>query len=170
MRHEGGTVAGHTFGKGQNIKRVITYGTFDIFHIGHLKILERARALGDELFVGVSSDEFNAIKGKRAFFSYQSRADIVASLRCVTHVFPEHTWEQKREDFGNYDADIFVMGSDWEGKFDEFADAVDVRYLPRTEGISSTDIKKQLQKIDEKSLVSVKDAIVFALNVLNDIK
>lgn len=125
--------------------RIITYGTFDLFHVGHLRLLTRARSLGDELFVGVSSDEFNAIKGKRALFPFESRAAIVAELRCVDHVFSEDSWDQKPSDFTKFRADIFVMGSDWAGKFDHFANLVNIHYLPRTEGISSTDIKNTIK-------------------------
>lgn len=158
------------FRKTENVKRIVTYGTFDLFHIGHLRILERARDMGDQLFVGVSSDEFNAIKGKNSFFSYNNRAAIISSLRCVDHVFPEYSWDQKPSDFQKYKANVFVMGSDWTGKFDELSNLIQVHYLPRTEGISSSDIKKQLQKIDDKSLDSVKSAISLALNMLNEIR
>lgn len=152
------------------MKRIITYGTFDLFHIGHMKLLERARALGDELYVGVSTDEFNAIKGKRSFFSYEDRAAIVGSLRVVDHVFPESAWDQKPRDFVEFNADMFVMGSDWDGKFDEFKKNIDIHYLARTEGVSSTDIKKQLQKIDDAALESMRSAIGLALEILNEIK
>lgn len=127
------------------MKTVITYGTFDLLHIGHIRILERARALGDRLIVGISSDEFNALKHKQAMFSYYEREQIVGALRCVDFVFPEHTWEQKREDILKYKADIFVMGHDWAGKFDELKDICEVVYLPRTEGISTTMIREDIK-------------------------
>lgn len=127
------------------MKTVITYGTFDLFHIGHVQLLERARALGDRLIVGVSSDEFNALKGKKSFFPYEHRARIVGALKCVDEVFPEHNWEQKRDDIRRYDASIFVMGHDWEGKFDDLRDLCEITYLPRTEGISTTEIRAALQ-------------------------
>ncbi len=152
------------------MKRIITYGTYDLLHIGHLRLLTRARELGDELYVGVSSDEFNAIKGKRAFFSYADRAAIVAGLRCVDHVFPEHAWDQKPADFRQYGADMLVMGSDWEGRFDHFKDQIAVHYLPRTDGVSSTEIKNQLQKIDDAALESMRNAINLALGILNGIR
>ena len=133
---------------------VLTYGTFDLFHIGHVQILERARALGDRLCVGVSSDEFNAIKGKRCIMPYENRSMIVGALRCVDEVFPEDHWEQKVDDIKRCKADVLVMGDDWAGKFDELKELCDVQYLPRTEGISTTDIKKTLSafrgnKLDE---------------------
>ena len=133
---------------------ILTYGTFDLFHIGHVQILERAAALGDRLCVGVSSDAFNSTKGKRCIMPYDNRAAIVRAMRCVDEVFPEHHWEQKREDIDRCGADVLVMGDDWTGKFDDLKDVCDVQYLPRTEGISTTDIKKTLSafrgdKLDE---------------------
>lgn len=138
-------------------KVVITYGTFDLFHIGHLRLLERARALGDSLIVGVSTDEFNAVKGKKTFIDFCHRFEIVRSLRCVDAAFPETCWEQKQTDVARYKADIFAMGSDWTGKFDFLKDQCEVVYLPRTEGISSTELRAklaaqgaiQVQKIDK---------------------
>lgn len=120
---------------------VITYGTYDLFHIGHLNLLRRASELGDRLIVGVSSDEFNAIKGKKSIFPYEHRAAIVSSLKFVDEVFPEENWDQKRKDITNRHADVFVMGDDWEGKFDEYNDICQVTYLPRTDGISTTQLK-----------------------------
>src|SRR5574343_983603 len=113
---------------------VLTYGTFDLFHVGHLNILERARALGDELVVAVSTDEFNAVKGKKSFFSYEDRARIVAGCRHVDRVIPEQDWAQKREDIRSNGVDVFVMGDDWRGKFDELRDLCEVVYLERTPG------------------------------------
>lgn len=126
--------------------RVITYGTFDLFHYGHLKILERAKALGDYLIVAVSSDEFNAIKGKKCVYPYEHRAQIVAAIKYVDQVIKEENWEQKVSDIQKYNIDIFVMGSDWEGKFDDLSRFCKVIYLPRTPGISSTEIKQNCQK------------------------
>lgn len=136
------------------MKTVITYGTFDLFHIGHVRLLERARELGDRLIVGVSSDEFNKIKGKSSAFPYAHRSDIVRALRCVDEVFPENDWGQKADDIRKYGADILVMGHDWTGKFDDLQDLCEVVYLPRTEGISSTEVKQALrafkpEKLDE---------------------
>lgn len=123
---------------------VLTYGTFDLFHIGHLRLIERLSALGDRLVVGISSDEFNADKGKKAIIPYADRAAIVAAIRGVDVVFPEHAWDQKPGDIQRYGADIFAMGDDWAGKFDELNALCKVVYLPRTAGISSTKIRGQL--------------------------
>lgn len=127
---------------------VVTYGTFDIFHIGHLRLLERAKALGDCLYVFVSSDEFNQGKGKLSLFPYEQRAEIVAACRYVDGVFPEHSWEQKIEDIQAVGACTFVIGDDWQGKFDFLAPYCDVVYLPRTEGISSSYVKQAMSLID----------------------
>jgi glycerol-3-phosphate cytidylyltransferase len=120
--------------------RVVTYGTFDLFHIGHLRLLERARLLGDELYVGVSTDEFNKKKGKNSIYPFEHRVEIISGLRCVTQTFPEDNWEQKIDDFASLKANIFVMGDDWLGKFDEFETSVSVHYLPRTQNVSTSDI------------------------------
>lgn len=122
-------------------KTVITYGTFDIFHLGHLLFLKRARALGDRLVVGVSTDQFNILKGKKSLFCYEHRSQIVASIRYVDEVFPEDDWGQKREDILRLGASVFVMGDDWSGRFDFLSDLAEVVYIPRTPGISTTEIK-----------------------------
>ena len=127
------------------MKKVITYGTFDLFHLGHLRILERAKNLGDYLIVAVSSDEFNAIKGKKCVYPYEHRARIVQAIRCVDKVIPEHNWEQKIQDVTENDVDIFVMGNDWEGKFDFLKEYCEVVYLERTQDISTTQIKSDLK-------------------------
>jgi len=121
---------------------VMTFGTFDLFHVGHLNMLQRAAQLGDRLVVGVSTDEFNLSKGKRSVISFQDRARIVRQIPCVDLVFAEEGMELKRQYFEEHGADLFVMGDDWEGKFDHLLDAVDVKYLLRTANVSSTDIKK----------------------------
>lgn len=126
------------------MKTVITYGTFDILHIGHINLLRRARALGDRLVVGLSSDEFNQGKHKSSLLNYENRKAVLESIRWVDEVFAEHSWEQKSHDIRRYKADIFVMGHDWEGKFDFLAEICDVRYLARTEAISTTEIKSSL--------------------------
>ena len=127
------------------MKRVITYGTFDTLHFGHIRLLRRARALGDYLIVALSTDEFNALKGKRAFHSWEERRAHLEALRYVDLVIPENTWEQKRDDVQLYRADIFTMGDDWTGKFDFLSDLCEVVYLPRTDGISSTMIRENLR-------------------------
>lgn len=123
---------------------VLTYGTFDLFHVGHLRLLNRLRVLGDSLIVAVSTDEFNASKGKTSVISFEDRAEIVKSLRCVDMVIPETCWDQKASDIRQLGASIFGMGDDWVGKFDELKEYCEVIYLPRTEGISTTHIKEGL--------------------------
>ncbi|TGY65965.1 glycerol-3-phosphate cytidylyltransferase [Dubosiella muris] len=127
------------------MKKVITYGTFDLFHIGHLNILKRAKALGDYLIVAVSSDEFNAIKGKKCQICDKDRMEIVKAIRYVDEVIPETCWDQKVKDIQEHDVDVFVMGDDWKDKFDELKDYCEVVYLPRTEGVSTTQIKDELK-------------------------
>lgn len=126
------------------MRTVITYGTFDLFHVGHVNLLRRARLLGERLIVAVSTDKFNAEKGKRAFFSYQDRSEILEACRYVDLVIPEVSWDQKRSDIANHSVDIFVMGDDWLGKFDFLSELCEVQYLPRTEGISSSLVKDTL--------------------------
>lgn len=126
------------------MKRVLTYGTFDLLHIGHVRLFERARALGDHLIVAVSTDEFNAGKGKSAVMSFEERCALVASLKCVDQVIAERCWEQKPDDIRRHKVDIFVMGGDWEGKFDDLRDHCEVQYIPRTEGVSSTSVKERM--------------------------
>ena len=126
-------------------KRAITYGTYDLFHIGHLRLLKRIADMADELYVAVSSDEFNAQKGKKCIVPFENRKEIVESLRMVTKVIREDNWEQKKDDVQKYGCDLFVMGSDWTGKFDFLKDYCDVIYLPRTEGVSTTEIKQEIK-------------------------
>jgi glycerol-3-phosphate cytidylyltransferase len=147
--------------------RVLTYGTFDLFHIGHLRLLERLRALGDHLTVAVSTDEFNALKGKSSIVPYADRAALVAACRYVDAVIPEEHWEQKRNDVVRLNIDVFGMGGDWEGRFDELQDVCKVVYLPRTEGISSSGIKERLKGFDAASLEALKTAIETAQSVLS---
>ncbi|WP_439258768.1 adenylyltransferase/cytidyltransferase family protein [Lonepinella sp. BR2930] len=149
------------------MKTVITYGTFDLFHVGHVRILKRLRALGDRLIVGISSDEFNAIKGKKSFFSYAERAEIVSSCQYVDEVFPEHNWEQKRADILKYQADIFGMGHDWQGKFDDLSDICQVVYLERTEDISTTEIKRSLSLITPEQLHELEHSVHSMVEVMN---
>jgi len=128
------------------MKKVITYGTFDILHYGHINLLKRAKALGDFLIVAISTDEFNALKGKKSYYNYETRKMMLEAIKYVDLVIPETCWEQKIEDVKKYDIDIFTMGSDWEGKFDFLKEYCEVVYLPRTEGISTTQIKQELGK------------------------
>ncbi|MEO2268002.1 adenylyltransferase/cytidyltransferase family protein [Pseudoalteromonas pernae] len=121
--------------------KVITFGTFDVFHVGHVNLLQRAAKLGDELIVGVSSDALNiAKKGRSPVYSQQDRMRIIAAMSDVTRVFVEESLELKRQYIEQFDADILVMGDDWRGKFDEFNDICEVIYLPRTPSISTTEI------------------------------
>lgn len=129
--------------------RVITYGTFDVLHYGHINLLKRAKELGDYLIVGLSSDEFNLIKNKKSYYTYEQRKKILEACRYVDLVLPENNWEQKVSDIQKYEADIFVMGDDWEGKFDFLKPYCKVVYLPRTPDVSSTQTKEHLKK-DEK--------------------
>jgi glycerol-3-phosphate cytidylyltransferase len=126
---------------------VITFGTFDVLHVGHLRILERARSLGDRLVVGVSSDALNwSKKHRNAVFSEAERCELVASLRCVDEVFVEESLELKREYVLKYGADILVMGDDWRGKFDSLSDICRVEYLPRTPSISTTEVIEHIAR------------------------
>lgn len=124
------------------MRRVITYGTFDLLHYGHIRLLQRCKAQGDYLVVALSTDEFNAGKGKKSYFSWDDRKNMLEAIRYVDLVIPENTWEQKRTDIEKYHIDTFVMGDDWEGRFDDLKDLCDVVYLPRTPEISTTKIKE----------------------------
>lgn len=126
------------------MRRVITYGTFDTLHHGHIRLLRRARALGDYLIVALSTDEFNSLKNKTAYFSYEERKQDLEALRYVDLVIPESTWEQKAHDIRLYQADVFCIGDDWAGKFDELRPLCQVAYLQRTPGISSTAIRQRI--------------------------
>ena len=129
------------------MKRVITYGTFDLLHYGHINLLRRAKALGDYLIVALSTDEFNRdSKGKKTYFSYEARKMLLESIRYVDLVISEHNWEQKISDIKNYHVDVFVMGNDWTGRFDFLKPHCDVEYLERTPEISTTKIKSDLFK------------------------
>lgn len=127
------------------MKRVITYGTFDLLHYGHINLLRRAKAQGDYLIVALSTDEFNwREKQKKSYFTYEERKAMLEAIRYVDLVIPEENWEQKKTDVAKYDIDVFVMGDDWAGKFDFMKDQCQVVYLPRTPEISTTKIKEEL--------------------------
>lgn len=134
------------------MKRVLTYGTFDLLHYGHIRLLQRARALGDYLIVALSTDEFNALKGKAAFHNYDTRRRMLEAIRYVDLVIPENTWEQKADDVRDYHVDVVVMGSDWAGseRFELLRELCEVVYLDRTPGISTTKIKQELGIVKEE--------------------
>ncbi|ERL64175.1 glycerol-3-phosphate cytidylyltransferase [Schleiferilactobacillus shenzhenensis] len=136
---------------------VITYGTFDLLHWGHIRLLERAAAFGDELIVGLSTDEFNAVKHKEAYHSYEHRKYILEAIRYVDKVIPEKDWDQKIGDVQKYHADVFVMGDDWAGKFDFLKPYCQVIYLPRTKGISTTKIKTDLSEEEQEAISKNED-------------
>ena len=146
-------------------KTVITYGTFDLFHIGHLRLLQRLSKMGDRLIVAVSTDKFNTIKGKKTIIPYEQRAEIVANIKCVDMVIPENSWEQKIDDIKKYNIDIFAIGDDWERKFDFLKEYCEVIYIKRTDGISSTQLKQTL-----KTFSVSKDEIIKAFEILEQLK
>jgi glycerol-3-phosphate cytidylyltransferase len=134
------------------MKRILTYGTYDLLHYGHIRLLQRAKALGDYLIVALSTDEFNEIKGKKAYHNYETRKKMLEAIRYVDLVIPEENWEQKIHDVKEYHIDIVVMGSDWAGsdRFDYLKEYCEVVYLDRTEGISTTKIKEDLGLAEPK--------------------
>ncbi|MEG3116871.1 glycerol-3-phosphate cytidylyltransferase [Salinicola sp. 4072] len=152
------------------MKTVITYGTFDLLHVGHIRLLKRARSLGDKLIVGLSTDAFNAKKGKNAIFSYDARREILLALRLVDDVFAEENWEQKRRDIRQHNAQILAMGDDWAGKFDELSDITEVVYLPRTEAVSTTEIKTVISKITEEKLQTLDRAIEHIAKISKELR
>lgn len=129
------------------MKKVITYGTFDLLHWGHINLLKRAKELGDYLVVAISTDEFNTLKNKEAYHSFENRKMILESIRYVDKVIPESNWEQKIDDIKRENIDVFVMGDDWKNKFDELKEYCEVVYLPRTVGISTSQIKSDILKV-----------------------
>jgi glycerol-3-phosphate cytidylyltransferase len=147
-------------------KTIITYGTFDMFHIGHLNLFKRLKGMGDKLIVAVSTDEFNASKGKRTLIPYEQRAEIVAAVKYVDLVIPEMCWEQKAEDVKTYNCDIFAIGNDWEGKFDFLKPQCEVVYLERTDGVSTTALKRSLNKFLSVS----QEDISFAFDVISQLR
>lgn len=130
------------------MKKIITYGTFDLLHYGHINILKRAKEMGDYLIVAISTNEFNKLKNKNCYFSYEERKKLVEAIRYVDLVIPEKSWDQKIDDIKEFKIDTFIMGHDWEGEFDFLKDHCEVVYLPRTPEISTTKIKEQL-KLDK---------------------
>ncbi len=152
------------------MKKVLTYGTFDMFHIGHLNLLRRAKSLGDYLIIGVSSDEFNKVKGKKTLIPFDERKEIINSIKYVDLVIKEDSWEQKIEDIQKYSIDIFVMGDDWQGEFDFLKQYCEVVYLPRTKDISTTKLKENLKNfysIDIEGLRKAMDTINAILRAMS---
>lgn len=129
------------------MKTVITYGTYDLLHVGHINLLKRAKEMGDYLIVAVSTDSFNQLKGKEAYYNYTDRKKILESISYVDKVIMENEWNQKKKDINKYNVDIFVMGDDWKGEFDYLASFCEVRYISRTPNISSTKIKEDLTRL-----------------------
>lgn len=127
------------------LKRVLTYGTFDLLHRGHINLLKHCKHLGNYLIVGLSTDEFNTYKNKTACYSYKHRKYILEAIKYVDEVIAEDCWEQKIDDVIKYNIDLFVMGDDWKGKFDFLIPYCEVKYVPRTIGISTTDIKTKIK-------------------------
>ncbi|MDD4624465.1 MAG: glycerol-3-phosphate cytidylyltransferase [Bacilli bacterium] len=134
------------------MKKIITYGTFDLFHVGHVNILKRAKELGDYLVVGLSTDEFNSLKGKQSYYPYSERKLILEAIKYVDEVIPEENWEQKVDDIKKHNIDVLVMGDDWEGsdRFNYLKEYVELIFLPRTENISTSKIKYELQNDKDK--------------------
>jgi len=128
------------------MKRILTYGTYDLLHYGHIRLLKRAKELGDYLIVAVSTEEFNELKGKKTYHNYETRKEMLEAIRYVDLVIPEENWEQKVDDVLKYQVDVVVMGSDWDGsdRFEYLKEYCEVIYLDRTEGVSTTKIKKDL--------------------------
>jgi glycerol-3-phosphate cytidylyltransferase len=147
-------------------KTVITYGTFDMLHIGHVNLFKRLKSMGDRLIVAVSTDEFNSLKGKKTLIPFDQRIQIVESIRYVDLAIPEENWEQKILDIKKYNVDIFSIGNDWEGKFDFLKEHCKVVYLDRTENISTTLLKKTLSNFSSIN----KDEIIKAFDVLDALK
>jgi len=140
------TYQNSTEGEYRGIKRVLTYGTFDLLHFGHIRLLQRAAALGDYLVVALSTDEFNAGKGKKSFYDYATRKEMLEAIRYVDLVIPEENWEQKIDDVRDYHIDTVVMGGDWAGsdRFEYLKDYCELVFLDRTPGISTTRVKQNL--------------------------
>lgn len=141
------------------MKTIVTYGTFDLFHVGHVRLLKRLKSFGDRLLVGLSTDEFNQLKGKNVVIPFADRKETLLACRYVDDVFSESNWEQKREDLIREKADIFAIGDDWSGKFDELGDIVEVLYLPRTKDISTTELKTVLSQINNEKVVEIRNIV-----------
>lgn len=144
-------------------KTIITYGTFDLFHVGHVRLLKRLKKMGDRLVVGLSNDDFNRLKEKKTIMNYEQRKEVLESCCYVDEVFEEYEWEQKEQDIIRYEADVFAMGSDWAGKFDNLQKVTEVVYLPRTKDISTTEIKELVHNLN----VDKKNEILHLISNVN---
>jgi|SRR5690625_1213246 len=133
----------------KTLKKIITYGTFDLIHTGHINILRRAKEMGDYLIVAISTDDFNSLKNKKAYHTFKNRKVVLEAIRYVDEVIPESSWSQKINDVVVHNIDIFVIGDDWEGEFDFLKEYCEVVYLPRTIGVSTTKIKRDLYKVKD---------------------
>ena len=151
-------------------KTIITYGTFDLFHVGHLRLLQRAKSMGERLIVGVSTDEFNALKGKKTIIPFEQRAEIVKSIRYVDLVIPEKSWAQKEDNIKKYQVDVLLMGEDWKGKFDYLKKFCEVVYLPRTRDVSSSQLKTSLKNLLQISPAKLREAIDILEQILKDME
>ncbi len=145
---------------------IITYGTFDLFHVGHLRLLKRLKDMGDSLIVGVSTDEFNELKGKKTVISFEQRSEIVSSVRYVDMVIAEKCWEQKVDDIKKHNISIFGIGEDWRGKFDFLTEYCDVVYLQRTDGISSSSLKSLMTTFNNTHTDELKKALDIITNIV----
>lgn len=154
---------------GISMTTIITYGTFDLFHVGHLRLFRRLKYLGDRVVVGCSTDQFNEKKGKTTIMPYEHRAEILNSITFVDLVIPESCWEQKRSDIGEYGVDIFAIGDDWAGTFDELEDICQVVYMPRTTDISTTEVKHMVQSIHQDQVGELKAAVSHLTEVIERI-
>ncbi len=151
-------------------KVIITYGTFDLFHIGHLELLKRLSKLGDELIVAVSTDKFNEKKGKKTIIPYKQRAKIIKAIKYVDKVIPEKSWDQKVKDVKKHNIDVFAIGNDWEGKFDFLKEHCEVVYLQRTHGVSSTKLKKSLSSLSAINPDDIKMAFEILKRIKDDLE
>ena len=152
--------------------KVLTYGTFDILHEGHIRLLQRAKDLGDYLIVGISTDEFNDIKGKKSFYDYETRKKMVEALGIVDEVIPETHWEQKPDDIKNHNVDILVMGDDWASseKFLSLRKYCKVLFLPRTPEISTTDIKEVIGYKNDGNKTNCSEEEISSLTTIEGLK
>lgn len=149
------------------MKRIITYGSFDLFHVGHVRLLRRLKAVGDYLYVACSTDEFNQAKGKRSIMPFEQRVEVLEACRYVDKVIPESAWDQKLTDVERYKIDVFAMGDDWAGEFDFLSKYVEVLYLPRTEDVSTTDVRQLAASLNSEVVEEARHAIEHAIRAIN---